>query len=218
LRVAWRSTWRKTIWFCWTLVSGVTACFVTFKCAAHKLATNLLNRANISRDDWVRLAGDCTAEGRFQPGLCHRRWEIETTYRELKVEQGMNGNLRGRTPECIQYEVAGHVVLYLLVRWLMVEAAVKHAIDPLRLSFKNALRELFAMHSSLGSQKAENKIVEERLVPLGRAGWGRLAGWWRRLRAGERPALHLRFDPERCAPTHGTTIIFGTEPGNATND
>ena len=61
----------------------------------------------------------------------------------------MNGNLRGRTPECIQYEVAGHVVLYLLVRWLMVEAAVKHAIDPLRLSFKNALRELFAMHSSL---------------------------------------------------------------------
>ncbi len=37
---------------------------------------------------------------------------------------------------------------------------------------------------------------------------GRLAGWWRRLRAGERPALHLQFDPERCAPTHGTTIFL----------
>ncbi|MGI6418302.1 MAG: transposase [Thermoguttaceae bacterium] len=142
-----RGQWRKE-----GLQGSINLRVITYQIPgfrAQKLATNLLDRAKISRDDWVRLAGDCTAEGRFQPGLCHRRWEIETTYRELKVEQGMNGNLRGRTPECIQYEVAGHVVLYLLVRWLMVEAAVKHAIDPLRLSFKNALRELFAMHSSL---------------------------------------------------------------------
>ena len=46
-------------------------------------------------------------------------------------------------------EVAGHVVLYFLVRWLMVEAAAKHGIDPLRLSFKNALRELLQIHDSL---------------------------------------------------------------------
>ncbi len=49
------------------------------------------------------------------------------------------------------------------------------------------------------------------------AGWGRVAGWWRRLRGGERPALHLQFDPERCAPTHGATVFFGTEPENATD-
>ncbi len=49
------------------------------------------------------------------------------------------------------------------------------------------------------------------------AGWGRVAGWWRRLRGGERPVLYLQFDPERCAPTHGTTIFFGTEPENATD-
>jgi hypothetical protein len=114
-----------------------------------KLVTNLLDAKKIPREDWVRLANDCHAQGRFQPGLCHRRWEIETTFRELKVEQRMNGHLRSRTPESIQFEVAGHVVLYFLIRWLIVEAAVRHGLDPLRLSFKNALRELIAMHTSL---------------------------------------------------------------------
>lgn len=114
-----------------------------------KLVTNLLDAKKIPREDWVRLASDCSAKGRFQPGLCHRRWEIETTFRELKVEQRMNGHLRSRTPESIQFEVAGHVVLYFLIRWLMVEAAVRHGLDPLRLSFQNALRELLAMHTSL---------------------------------------------------------------------
>jgi hypothetical protein len=116
---------------------------------AQKLATNMLSASRIPREDWVRLAGDCHDKGKFTPGLYHRRWEIETTYRELKVDQGMNGSLRSRTPESIQFEIAGHVVLYFLVRWLMVEAAVKHGIDPLRLSFTHALRELLAIHPSL---------------------------------------------------------------------
>jgi hypothetical protein len=114
-----------------------------------QLVTNLLDAKKIPREDWVRLASDCSAKGRFQTGLCHRRWEIETTFRELKVEQRMNGHLRSRTPESIQFEVAGHVVLYLLIRWLMVEAALRNGLDPLRLSFKSALRELLAMHTSL---------------------------------------------------------------------
>jgi hypothetical protein len=117
--------------------------------SAQKLLTNVLDDARISRDDWVRLATDCTEKGKFQPGLYHRRWEIETSFRELKVDQGMNGHLRSRTPESIQFEVAGHVVLYLLVRWLMVEAALKHGVDPLRLSFTHALRELLSMHDSI---------------------------------------------------------------------
>jgi hypothetical protein len=38
--------------------------------------------------------------------------------------------------------VAGHVLLHLLVRWLMVEAAVRAGVDPLGLSFTAALREV----------------------------------------------------------------------------
>ena len=62
----------------------------------------------------------------------------ETTFHELKAIQGL---LRSRTPESIRYEVAGHVVLFLLVCWLMVEAAQRAAADgdPLGLSFKHAL-------------------------------------------------------------------------------
>lgn len=116
---------------------------------AQKLATNVLSASRIPREDWVRMANDCTEKGKFKPGIYHRRWEIETTYCELKANQGMEGNLRSRTPESIQFEVAGHVVLYFLVRWLIVEAAMKHGIDPLRLSFVQALNELLAMHPSL---------------------------------------------------------------------
>jgi hypothetical protein len=142
-----RGQWRKE-----KLPKSINLRVITYRVPGfrdQKLATNVLSATSISREDWVRLANDCTEKGKFQPGLYHRRWEIETTYRELKVEQGMNGNLRSRTPESIQFEVAGHVVLYFLVRWLMVEAAVEHGIDPLRLSFKNALRELLKMHDSL---------------------------------------------------------------------
>jgi hypothetical protein len=116
---------------------------------AQKLVTNVLSPSSISREDWIRLTTECSVNGRLKPGLLHRRWEIETTYRELKIDQGMEKSLRGRTPETIQYEVAGHVLLYLLVRWLMVEAAVKRGIDPLRLSFSHALRELESMQVSL---------------------------------------------------------------------
>ena len=55
-------------------------------------------------------------------GAYNLRWEIETTYLELKVQQQLQGGLRSRTAEGIYYEVAGHMLYYLLVRWLMVEA------------------------------------------------------------------------------------------------
>ena len=41
------------------------------------------------------------------------------------------------------------MALYLLVRWLIVEAAVAHAADPLRISFCNALRELQQMWATI---------------------------------------------------------------------
>lgn len=114
------------------------------------IVTNVLSPKAISREDWTRLTTSCQdAHRKLLPGLFHRRWEIETTFSELKVVQGMEGQLRSRTPESIAYEIASHVVLYLLVRWLMVEAAVKHGLDPLRLSFLEASRELKLMRPAL---------------------------------------------------------------------
>ena len=112
------------------------------------IVTNVLDPKRISREDWVRMAIDCEDRGKMKPGLYHRRWEIETTYFELKVTLQLK-SLRSRTPASVQYEVAGRVVYYLLVRWLIVQAAEKHGLDPLRISFSEAVRELEQMRGAL---------------------------------------------------------------------
>lgn len=129
------------------------------------VVTNILCPKTASRKDWVRLASETEpGDERLGVGLYHRRWEIETTFRELKVTQGMEGSIRGRTPQAVYYEIAGHVLLYLLVRWLIVEAAIEHGLDdPLRLSFKGALEELKDMHQSLITATPER--VNEVLLP-----------------------------------------------------
>jgi hypothetical protein len=114
------------------------------------IVTNVLSPERISRADWTRLTTDCEdARRKLLPGLFHRRWEIETSFHELKVDLGLDRCLRSRTPASVQFEVAGFVVLYLLIRWLIVEAAVKHRLDPLRISFVETARELDAMRPSL---------------------------------------------------------------------
>lgn len=104
------------------------------------LITNVTNPASISRNEWLGLATDAAGQV-LDHALYHRRWEIETTFAELKVQQGLK-RLRSRTPQSMYYEIAGHVLLYLMIRWLMVKAAQTHGHDPLRLSFIEALREI----------------------------------------------------------------------------
>jgi hypothetical protein len=106
------------------------------------VVTNVLDPTVISREEWVRMATADESGQVLEAGLYHRRWEIETLFCELKVRQGMARSLRSRTAEGIAFEVAGHVVLYLLTRWLMFEAAEEYGIPPLRISFTQALREI----------------------------------------------------------------------------
>jgi hypothetical protein len=143
-----RGNWRKA-----GLPKSIDLRVVQYRVPGYRpqaMVTNVLSPKAISREDWTRLTTDCQdAKRKLLPGLFHRRWEIETSYSELKVIQGMEGRLRSRVPESIGYEIAGHMVLYLLVRWLMVEAAIKHGLDPLRLSFLQAFRELQLMRPAL---------------------------------------------------------------------
>jgi hypothetical protein len=114
------------------------------------LITNVLDPRRLSREDWTRLSTDHEAVAKkLVPGLYYRRWEIETTIRELKVEQGLDRSLRSHTVKSIEFEVAGHITLYLLTRWLMLESAIKHHLDPLRLSFRHALEELTQIRPAL---------------------------------------------------------------------
>ncbi|HUT10913.1 MAG TPA: transposase, partial [Thermoguttaceae bacterium] len=54
------------------------------------VVTNVLDPRRISHQQWVHMATE-NEEGnlRLGQGLYHRRWEIETTFSELKVVQGM---------------------------------------------------------------------------------------------------------------------------------
>lgn len=127
------------------------------------VVTNALDETAITTEEWTGLVNDPETAGLFRGGLYHRRWEIETAFGELKTFQGMEGKLRGRTPETIIYELAGHVVLYLLIRWLMVEAAQAHDADPLRLSFTGARKELADLSYPL--MLAAPRRAERELLP-----------------------------------------------------
>lgn len=75
--------------------------------------------------------------------LYHRRWQIETIYREWK--HGLNiQNLRSHTPVGVLKEIYAHLLLNNLVRWVMTDAARNtrfHAID---LSYLTALTHVKA--------------------------------------------------------------------------
>jgi hypothetical protein len=151
----WRKQWKKQ-----DLPEQMTLRVIDYHVKGFRpsaIVTNMLDAQLLPAAEWVRLALVDEAGRVLEPaGLYHRRWEIETTFAELKVTQGLEGQLRSRSPEGIRFEVAGHVLLYTMVRWLMVEAAEEAGLeDPLRLSFSEALRELGEMRQTLLLNKEE---------------------------------------------------------------
>jgi Transposase DDE domain len=128
------------------------------------IVTSLLDDTRVSGEDWVRLATQNEAGQSLAPGVYHRRWEIETMFRELKATQGLAGRFRSRTGQGIQFEIAGHILLHQLVRWLMADAARIHGVDdPLRLSYSHALKELLEMRQDL--VRADSSRLHRVLLP-----------------------------------------------------
>jgi hypothetical protein len=135
------------------------------------VVTSVLDPAVISRDEFVRLATVDQAGRTLDAGLYHRRWEIETTLSEIKVTQGMDGSFRSRTTEGIAFEVAGHLLLYFLVRRQIVAAALAAGVPPLRLSYKGALEDVQDMRESFlkaGEGPAQRVLLPRLLDQIGR--------------------------------------------------
>ncbi|MDH6130609.1 IS4 family transposase [Kitasatospora sp. GP82] len=71
----------------------------------------------------------------------NERWEIETALDELKTHQrGPAQVLRSRSPEGVEQEVWGHLLVHHAIRSLMHTAAQDIGEDPDRLSFTRTLR------------------------------------------------------------------------------
>ena len=70
-----------------------------------------------------------------------QRWEIESTFDELKTHQrGARTVLRSKSPELVLQEIWGHLCCHYAIRTLMWEAADHANVDPDRVSFVAALR------------------------------------------------------------------------------
>jgi hypothetical protein len=72
-----------------------------------------------------------------------QRWEIETTFDELKTHQrGPRIVLRSQSPDLVLQEIWGHLCCHYAIRTLMNDAARHGGHDPDRVSFTAALRIL----------------------------------------------------------------------------
>lgn len=70
-----------------------------------------------------------------------QRWEIESTFDELKTHQrGPRAVLRSKSPDLVQQEIWGHLCCHYAVRTLMADTAAHAGRDPDRVSFVAALR------------------------------------------------------------------------------
>lgn len=70
-----------------------------------------------------------------------QRWEIESTFDELKTHQrGPRTVLRSKSPDLVLQEIWGHLCCHFAIRSLMADAAAHCGHDPDRVSFVAALR------------------------------------------------------------------------------
>jgi hypothetical protein len=146
---------------------------ITYQVAGFRpsaVVTNVLDPQAVPAAEFVRQAVAEQGRRLVAAGLYHRRWEIETTFYELKVTQELEGGLRSRSAAGVRYEVAGHLLLYQLLRWLLVEAAARAGeADPLRLSYQEALRDLSELRPALlkAGPRRVGLLVERLLQRVG---------------------------------------------------
>jgi len=80
--------------------------------------------------------------------LYRRRWQAELYRRDLKQSLQMD-ILRGKSPEMVRKEVWVHVLVYNLVRWVMVQAAVQAGVRADEVSFTGALQTVDAFRPEM---------------------------------------------------------------------
>jgi hypothetical protein len=102
-----------------------------------------------------------------------RRWQIETSYRELKqTMMGMALTLRSRTIEGVYQEIWGTLIAYNLIRIEMAKAALAVKCEPTEISFVRAFHIIqYELHWAAVT-RAQGKLpsllqrLRQRLVSI----------------------------------------------------
>ncbi len=124
--------------------------------------------------------------------LYHRRWQIETIYREWKHGLDIQ-NLRSHTPAGVFKEIYAHLLLSNLVRWVMTDAVEGTELHPIDLSYLAALTQ-----------------IKNALLQMSRVDSRRLSAIYQQLLADVRPAP-IRDVPINLATA--ATDTFNSQPG-----
>ena len=106
-------------------------------CAQITLATTAGRRCETYQLVTTVLDADCPATELVR--LYHERWEIETTYAELKQSILSGRVLRARTPAGIEQEIYALLITYQVLRIAITDATIGTDLDPDRGSFTVAL-------------------------------------------------------------------------------
>lgn len=138
-----------------TLTVRIVRVFVRvkgFRTQKLDIVTTLLEPGEYSRDDLAELY--------------FRRWSVELYFRHIKTTMGME-TLRGKSPEIVRKEIVMFAIAYNLIRATMQQAAMTHATDLNRLSFKSAVDTLRQYQSAVISTRnkpyIQKRIIEEML-------------------------------------------------------
>jgi len=83
--------------------------------------------------------------------LYARRWRIETLFREVKINLCADV-LRSKTADGVRKEIIARLIAVNIVRMIILEAAIEHGIDPLRLSFVHATRAILSFAPALATE------------------------------------------------------------------
>lgn len=96
-----------------------------------------------------------------------RRWEMEVSFGDLKTTLGMD-DLMVRSPEMAEKTIAMFMIAHNLIRWTMLQAAVRADTDLQRLSFKGTLDILEHWKCGMENRKspAERRALWFRMLEL----------------------------------------------------
>ena len=83
--------------------------------------------------------------------LYARRWRIETLFRQVKIDLSADV-LRSKTAQGIRKEIIARLMAVNIVRMTILEAAVQHRIDPLRISFVHTVRAILAFAPAMACE------------------------------------------------------------------
>ena len=88
--------------------------------------------------------------------------------REVKINLSTDV-LRSMCPQAIRKEVAARLIAVNIVRMIMIEAAIENDVDPIRISFVNAVRTVLMFAPALAREPVWKlpQIYRAMLVEIG---------------------------------------------------